>query len=66
MNRPKPRIFTKFYPSLKRRYWKVSLMPKPFNVKDSVLWNAAHKWVYEQNSKEQEQINAKRNAKTVK
>ena len=41
----KPRIFRKYYPSLKRGFWKVSPMAKPYNELHKTLWGAAHSFV---------------------
>ena len=41
----KPRIFKKYYPSLKKGFWRVSCMPKPYTNKENELWGKAHTFV---------------------
>jgi len=68
MNRDisKPRIFKTFYPKLGIGYWRVSHMPKPYNLKDAPLWLAAHKFTQKLNSKiSEDNFKRKQNGKNT-
>lgn len=47
----KPKLYRKYYPKLKRSFWMVSHMPKPFRkyAHLSGIWLKAHKWANDQN-----------------
>lgn len=48
MKRPKPHIYRQRYAS--GYYWRVTLMPKPYNPADQPLWSKAHEWAARKNT----------------
>ena len=43
MGHDKPRVYLRHYKTLDRREWRVSVLPKPYNIHNLALWAHAHK-----------------------
>lgn len=65
-NLVKPHIYPVYYPKSRRVYWRVSLMPHPWNPDDSELWGHAHRHAHYLNGVIGAKIEAERLAKKEK